>query len=273
MVRIGTSAGAGAADAAHGLFAVPVYRGVPMILTRRQALASFGFGSMALALRGPLAAAAAPSGTIPAAAPQAASGPYTLPPLPYPFSALEPHIDSQTMEIHHGRHHQAYVNNLNAALAKDADVAKRPLEDLLRQLDAVPEAIRTAVRNNGGGHHNHTQFWTLMAPNAGGPPTGAIADAITSTFGSFDAFKERFNQAALGVFGSGWAWLSDENGKLVIHTSPNQDSPLMQGRRPIMGLDVWEHAYYLKYQNRRADYVNAWWNVVNWAEVNRRLKG
>lgn len=247
-----------------------------MTLTRRQALVSFGFGSVALALRRPTTAAidtAAPSPAAPPAVPQAATGPYTLPPLPYPFSALEPHIDAKTMEIHHDRHHQAYVNNLNAALAKAGDLARRPLDDLLRQLDAVPEAIRTAVRNNGGGHQNHTQFWTLMAPNAGGPPTGAIADAITSTFGSFETFKERFTQEALGVFGSGWAWLSDENGKLVIHSSPNQDSPLMQGRRPIMGLDVWEHAYYLKYQNRRADYVSAWWNVVSWAEVNRRLKG
>ncbi len=203
--------------------------------------------------------------------PQVASGPYSLPALPYPVAALEPHIDAQTMTIHHQRHHQAYVNGLNAALATHADVAKRPLVDLLRNLDSVPENIRTAVRNHGGGHYNHEQFWTLMAPNAGGAPTGAIAAAITSAFGSVEKCKELFNQAAATRFGSGWAWLSDDNGTLVIHSTPNQDTPLAEGRRPIMGLDVWEHAYYLKYQNRRGDYVNAFWNLVNWTEVNRRL--
>ena len=175
------------------------------------------------------------------------------------------------MTIHHSRHHQAYVNGLNAALAKDPASAKRPLEDMLRNLASVPQDIRTAVQNHGGGHFNHVQFWTLMAPNAGGAPTGAIATAINGTFGSFDKCKELFNQAAGTRFGSGWAWLSDDNGKLVIHSTGNQDTPLADGRKPIFGLDVWEHAYYLKYQNRRPEYVAAFWNVINWAEVNRRL--
>jgi Fe-Mn family superoxide dismutase len=204
--------------------------------------------------------------------PAAPAGPFTLPNLPYPPEALEPHIDAQTMTIHHDRHHQAYVTNLNTALAKAPDLAKKSIEEILRDLNAVPEAIRTAVRNNGGGHANHVQFWTLMSPKAGGPPTGAIADALTSTFGSFDKFKELFNQAATTRFGSGWAWLSDEKGKLVVHSTANQDSPLSEGRRPIFGLDVWEHAYYLKYQNRRPDYIAAWWNVISWAEANKRLK-
>jgi Fe-Mn family superoxide dismutase len=203
--------------------------------------------------------------------PQATQGVVTLPPLPYPVSALEPHIDAQTMTIHHDRHHQGYVNGLNAALAKDPEAAKRPLEELLRNIDAIPEAIRTAVRNSGGGHYNHVQFWTLMAPNAGGPPTGAAATAINGAFGSFDTFKDVFAQAAATRFGSGWAWLSDDNGKLIVHSTANQDTPLDEGRRPIFGLDVWEHAYYLKYQNRRGDYVGAFWNVINWTEVNRRL--
>jgi Fe-Mn family superoxide dismutase len=177
------------------------------------------------------------------------------------------------MQIHHGRHHQAYVNNLNAALKSAGDAASRPLDDLLANLASVPEAVRSAIRNNGGGHVNHVQFWTLMAPNAGGPPTGAASDAIAGTFGSFEKFKELFGQAAMGRFGSGWAWLSEDKGALVIHGTANQDTPSMEGRRAILGLDVWEHAYYLKYQNRRADYVAAFWNVVNWAEVNRRLGG
>jgi len=210
--------------------------------------------------------------TLAAQTPAPPQGPYSLPALPYPVAALEPHIDAQTMTIHHQRHHQAYITSLNTALATDAAQAKRPLEDLLRNLDSVPEAIRTAVRNHGGGHFNHVQFWTLMAPNAGGAPTGAIADAITGAFGSFDTFKQQFAQASATRFGSGWAWLSDANGKLVIHSTANQDTPLAEGRRPIFGLDVWEHAYYLKYQNRRADYVAAFWNVINWAEVNRRLQ-
>ncbi|HEY8550830.1 MAG TPA: superoxide dismutase [Vicinamibacterales bacterium] len=197
---------------------------------------------------------------------------HQLPPLPYAFDALEPHIDAQTMQIHHGKHHQTYVNNLNAALEKYPDLQKKSVEELLKDINSIPEDIRTAVRNNGGGHANHTLFWQIMGPNAGGPPTGAIADAINSTFGSFDTFKEQFTKAAVGRFGSGWAWLNDVGGKLVIESTANQDSPLMEGKKPILGLDVWEHAYYLKYQNRRPDYINAWWNVVNWAEVNKRLK-
>ena len=192
-----------------------------------------------------------------------------LPPLPYDFSALEPHIDSQTMQIHHGKHHQAYVTNLNAALEKHSNLQAKSAEDLVRDLGSVPEDIRTAVRNNGGGHVNHTMFWKMMAPNAGGAPTGAVADAIKASFGGFDAFKEQFAKAGVGRFGSGWAWLIDSNGKLSIESTANQDNPISEGKKPILGLDVWEHAYYLKYQNRRPDYITAWWNVVNWAEVNR----
>ena len=200
---------------------------------------------------------------------------HELPPLPYPKEALEPHIDALTMEIHHGRHHKAYVDNLNKALAGQTDLEAKSLEDLLANLAGVPENIRSAVRNNGGGHWNHTFFWKIMAPNAGGAPTGALADAIKSAFGSFDEFKAKFEAAGLGRFGSGWAWLLVHQGKLEIASTPNQDNPLMgkalagcEGR-PILGVDVWEHAYYLKYQNRRADYLKAWWNVVNWAEVAR----
>ena len=196
---------------------------------------------------------------------------HQLPPLPYAPDALEPHIDAQTMQIHHGKHHQAYVNNLNAALEKHPNLQSKSAEDLIRDLSAVPEDVRTAVRNNGGGHVNHTMFWTLMAPNAGGAPSGALADAINAAFGSVDAFKEQFAKAAVGRFGSGWAWLIDTNGKLSIESTPNQDNPIMEGKKGILGLDVWEHAYYLKYQNRRPDYITAWWNVVNWAEVNKSL--
>ena len=196
---------------------------------------------------------------------------HTLPALPYASNALEPHIDAQTMEIHHGKHHNAYVTNLNAALEKAPELADKPLEELLRDLNAVPEAIRTAVRNNGGGHWNHSQFWQWMAPS-GGTPDGALADAINSAFGDFEKFKEQFSAAGAGRFGSGWVWLNNEAGKLSISSSPNQDNPLMDGKAaPILGLDVWEHAYYLKYQNRRPDYMKAWWNVVNWAEVGRRF--
>lgn len=198
---------------------------------------------------------------------------HQLPALPYDFAALEPHIDAQTMQIHHGKHHQAYVNNLNAALEKHPELQSKSVEDLIKGINTVPEDIRAAVRNNGGGHANHSMFWHLMAPHAGGAPTGAAGDAITSSFGSFDTFKEQFAKAAVGRFGSGWAWLIDSHGKLTIESTPNQDSPLMEGKKPILGLDVWEHAYYLKYQNRRPDYIGAWWNVVNWAEVNKRLKG
>ena len=196
---------------------------------------------------------------------------HSLPPLPYATDALEPHIDKQTMEIHHGKHHAAYVNNLNTALEKHPDLQSKSVEDLIGGISTVPEDIRTAVRNNGGGHANHSMFWQIMAPNADGPPTGAIADAITSSFASFDAFKEQFAKAGVGRFGSGWAWLVDTGGKLAIESTPNQDSPLMDGKKAVFGLDVWEHAYYLKYQNRRPDYIGAWWNVVNWAEINTRL--
>lgn len=201
---------------------------------------------------------------------------HELPPLPYPADALEPHIDRQTMEIHHGRHHKAYVDNLNKALEGHPDLQAKSLEALLKDLGAVPDSIRTAVRNNGGGHWNHTFFWQIMAPNAGGAPGGALAQAIQATFGSFDEFKARFEAAGLGRFGSGWAWLVVNGGKLEIVSTANQDNPLM-GRAiagcegtPILGVDVWEHAYYLKYQNRRADYLKAFWNVVNWKEVERR---
>ncbi len=198
---------------------------------------------------------------------------HTLPPLPYPPDALEPHIDRQTMEIHHGKHHAAYVNNLNAALEKHPELQKKSVEDLLRGINSVPDDIRTAVRNNGGGHANHSMFWQIMGPKAGGAPSGAAGDAIKSAFGSFDKFKEEFKKAAVGRFGSGWAWLIDSGGKLTIESSANQDSPLMEGKKIVMGVDVWEHAYYLKYQNRRPDYVDAWWNVVNWNEVNKRMQG
>lgn len=197
---------------------------------------------------------------------------HELPPLPYANNALEPHVDETTMQIHHDRHHGTYVNNLNAALEAHPDLQAKSLNDLLAAMDAVPEAIRTAVRNNGGGHANHSMFWEIMSPNGGGQPTGALADAITSTFGSFDKFKEDFAKAATGRFGSGWAWLVLENGKLAITSTPNQDNPVMEGKKPILGLDVWEHAYYLKYQNKRPDYIAAFWNVVNWAEVNKRYE-
>jgi Fe-Mn family superoxide dismutase len=193
--------------------------------------------------------------------------PHQLPALPYDFGALEPHIDAQTMQIHHGKHHQTYVTNLNTALDKHPELHQKSLDDLMRELSSVPEDIRTAVRNNGGGHWNHSLFWKLMAPNAGGAPTGVVADAINSSFGSFDKFKEQFAAAGVGRFGSGWAWLISSGSKLEIVSTPNQDNPLMDGKRAILGVDVWEHAYYLKYQNRRADYLAAWWNVVNWAEV------
>ncbi len=196
---------------------------------------------------------------------------FELPSLPYPTNALEPHIDARTMEIHHGKHHNAYVTNLNKALEGHADWQNRSIEDILANLNALPENIRTAVRNNGGGHANHTLFWQIMAPNAGGEPTGDLAGAINQAFGSFAAFKEQFAAAAMGRFGSGWAWLVAEKGGAVSLTStPNQDTPLMEGKTPVLGLDVWEHAYYLNYQNRRADYIAAWWNVVNWPEVARR---
>ena len=199
--------------------------------------------------------------------------PFTLPPLPYGYAALEPHIDEQTMRIHHDKHHAAYVNNLNAALEGHAEPASKSIEAVIGNLAAVPEAIRTAVRNNGGGHYNHTLFWEIMAPGGAQAPEGKLADAIAATFGGFDAFKEQFTKAGMGRFGSGWAWLSrSADGKLAIESTPNQDCPVMEGRYPVMGCDVWEHAYYLKYQNRRPDYLAAWWNVVNWSVVGERYQ-
>ena len=198
---------------------------------------------------------------------------FTLPALPYAADALEPHIDKQTMEIHHGKHHNAYVTNLNAALEKAPELQSKSIDDLLKGINSVPEAIRTAVRNNAGGHVNHTMFWQIMGPGKGGAPTGAIAEAINGQFGGFDSFKEQMNKGGVGRFGSGWVWLVQAGGKLSIESSANQDSPLMEGKKPIIGIDVWEHAYYLKYQNRRPDYLAAWWNVINWDAVNARLKG
>lgn len=192
---------------------------------------------------------------------------YQLPELPYAYDALEPHIDKETMNIHHTKHHNTYVTNVNNALEGHADLASKSVEELISNMDAVPENIRTAVRNNGGGHANHSFFWKTLSPNGGGAPTGELAEAIDKKFGSFDAFKEEFAKAAATRFGSGWAWLVSNNGELEIMSTPNQDSPLMEGKTPILGLDVWEHAYYLNYQNRRPDYVSAFWNVVNWDEV------
>ncbi|HZC79756.1 MAG TPA: superoxide dismutase [Ktedonobacterales bacterium] len=198
---------------------------------------------------------------------------FELPPLPYDYSALEPYIDEQTMHLHHDKHHQAYVTNLNNALQGQSQFENLPIEELIRRINEVPESIRTAVRNNGGGHLNHSMFWQIMKPNGGGEPTGPLASAITSTFGSFDNFKTQFNDAGVKRFGSGWAWLvMDRAGALSVISTANQDSPLMDGMLPIMGNDVWEHAYYLKYQNRRPDYLAAWWNVVNWDEIARRYQ-
>ncbi|GIV87363.1 MAG: superoxide dismutase [Chloroflexus sp.] len=193
---------------------------------------------------------------------------FEVPPLPYDYNALEPYIDEATMHYHHDNHHQTYVTNLNNALANYPDLQSKSIEELLSNLEAIPEAIRTAVRNNGGGHWNHTFFWEIMGPNAGGAPEGELAAAIDAAFGSFDAFKEKFKAAALGRFGSGWAWLiAGKDGSLSIMSTPNQDNPLMEGKTAILGIDVWEHAYYLKYQYKRAAYVDAWWNVVNWKKV------
>jgi len=197
---------------------------------------------------------------------------HEVPPLPYDYAALEPHIDEQTMRVHHDKHHQAYVDNLNKAL-EGSEWADRPIEDVLRNLDALPEDKRTPVRNNGGGHYNHTLFWEIMAPGAGGEPSGALADAIASTFGGVDALKEQVNDAGVKRFGSGWTWLvQGGDGALAVESTPNQDSPVMEGRTPILGIDVWEHSYYLKYQNRRPDYLAAWWNIVNWDAVSRRYR-
>jgi superoxide dismutase, Fe-Mn family len=193
---------------------------------------------------------------------------YELPPLSYPFNALEPHIDAKTMEIHHDKHHQAYITNANNALKDHPDLAAKPVDELIANLSQVPESIRNVVRNNAGGHSNHSFFWKIMGPNAGGTPKGKLADAINSTFGGFDAFKEKLQAAGASRFGSGWAWLVvNKEGKLEITSTPNQDSPIMEGLKPVIGVDVWEHSYYLLYQNRRPDYLKAWWNVVNWAQA------
>lgn len=193
---------------------------------------------------------------------------YELPDLPYPYDALEPHVDARTMEIHHTKHHAGYVKKVNAALESHPDLQDRPIHELLTDIETVPEAIRTAVRNNGGGHANHSLFWSVMAPGAGGEPGGALAQAIEAAFGDFSSFQDKFSTTAASRFGSGWGWLAlEDSGELKVFSTPNQDSPWMDGLKPILGIDVWEHAYYLKYQNRRADYISAWWNVVNWAEV------
>ncbi|PZL77896.1 superoxide dismutase [Enterococcus plantarum] len=196
---------------------------------------------------------------------------YTLPDLPYAYDALEPYIDVETMHLHHDKHHNTYVTNLNAAIEKHSELGTKSVEELISDMDSIPEDIRTAVRNNGGGHANHSFFWEIMAPNAGGAPTGDIKEAIDAAFGSFDKLKEEFKTAATGRFGSGWAWLVLNNGKLEITSTPNQDSPLMDGKAPVLGLDVWEHAYYLNYKNVRPDYIEAFWNLVNWDEVNKRF--
>ena len=227
--------------------------------TRREALATIALSTMGLAT------ARLSSQTPPA------KGPFTLPALPYAFDALEPYIDAQTMEIHHDRHHAAYVNNLNNAVANFPELAKKPVEELLRDLNAIPESVRTAVRNNGGGHANHTLFWQIMSKSGAKEPVGELAKAVDKRFGSFSAFQDQLTRAAMGVFGSGWAWLAlDASKQLAIVPAPNQDTPLSAGQSPLLGIDVWEHAYYLKYQNRRPEYVAAWHNVVNWDLVSDR---
>jgi superoxide dismutase, Fe-Mn family len=233
------------------------------------ALAACGSESSARPLTTPQPTAATPR---PAAATPGSTGPHVLAPLPYPKEALEPHIDALTMEIHHGRHHNTYVTNLNAALKEYPDLAALSVENLLRNLTQVPESIRAAVRNNGGGHANHTLFWETMGPGGGGQPDGALSGAIKAAFTSFDAFKEQFTKAATSRFGSGWAWLVSDGGTLSVASTANQDTPLMEGKTPLLGLDVWEHAYYLKYQNKRADYIAAWFNVVRWDKVAARFQ-
>ena len=236
-------------------------------LSRRAILTKGGLGL--------IAASGVLSAQRPCAAEPQHNGDYALPPLPYAVDALEPHIDARTMQIHHDKHHLGYVTNLNRALKDQHDQHGKSIEDLLKGLASLPESIRTAVRNNGGGHYNHSLFWTVMKPNGGGEPKGALAEAIAKDLGGFAAFKDAFNKAAATRFGSGWAWLvKNGDGRLSVTSMPNQDNPLMDGSgTPLLGLDVWEHAYYLKYQNRRPDYLGAWWNVVNWNEVNRLLKG
>jgi Fe-Mn family superoxide dismutase len=236
-------------------------------ITRRQALKATVLATASCAVLASIRdvrAQAVPMLTTPA------GGPFTVPPLPYPFDALEPHIDARTMEIHHDKHHAAYVTNLNKALVDAPDLGKKPVEDLLKDLNAVPEKIRTAVRNQGGGHYNHSIFWPMMKKDGGGQPKGELAAALDKSFGSFSSFKDKFTEAATKLFGSGWAWLVLDGQNLKIETAPNQDTPLTAGRNPLLGLDVWEHAYYLKYQNRRPEYIAAWFNVVSWDFVSDR---
>lgn len=236
--------------------------------SRRQAF-RIGLGTMAAALFG---GTFQPHAFGQAAAAPAPDGPYKLPPLPYPYEALEPNIDTWTMQIHHDKHHKAYVDNANRLLADQPALAKLSPEELIVKLDEAPEAIRTGLKNNVGGHINHTLFWQMMSPKGGGKPTGEIAKAIEKKYGSFEEFQKQFNDAATKRFGSGWAWLVLDDGELEIYSTPNQDPPIMEGKKPLLGLDVWEHSYYLKYQNRRPDYITAWWNVVNWDFVNELLK-
>jgi Fe-Mn family superoxide dismutase len=238
------------------------------MMTRRHALKSAALASVAFAASSPLRNLSAQ----PAPSQAAPGGPFTVPPLLYAFDALEPHIDARTMQIHHDKHHAAYVANLNKAVASYPELGKKPVEDLLKDLSAVPETIRAAVRNQGGGHYNHSIFWEMMNKNAGGEPSGELSQAINKKFGSFSAFKDQFTKAAVGQFGSGWAWLVSDAGELKIESTPNQDSPLSAGKLPLLGVDVWEHAYYLKYQNRRPDYVAAWFNVINWDYVSRKFQ-
>jgi Fe-Mn family superoxide dismutase len=238
-----------------------------MTLNRRNFLFLLGAGTGAFALDSFALADKSPITQAPSTA-----GKIELPPLPYPYEALEPHIDARTMQFHHDKHHAAYVKNLNAALDKHPELKNKTVEELLRRLDKIPADIRTTFRNNGGGHVNHSMFWKIMKPQGGGEPTGEIAAAINQSFGDFAAFKKQFNEAGAARFGSGWVWLvRNKNGKLEITTTANQDNPISEGKYPILGNDVWEHAYYLNYQNRRADYLEAWWNVVNWDEINKRF--
>ena len=239
-------------------------------MNRREAVGTLAFAAVGAAL---VPRAAEGSEALPAQATQApVAAKFELPPLPYPYEALEPHLDAETMKLHHGKHHATYVAKLNEAVALAPALAGKSVEALVADLGSVPEAVRSAVRNHGGGHLNHTLFWSSMKPNGGGKPGGALAGAIATAFGSHESFVEQMTKAATGVFGSGWAWLvAGDGGKLAIETSANQDSPLSNGRKPLLGVDVWEHAYYLKYQNRRADYVQAWWNVIDWKAIEARL--
>jgi Fe-Mn family superoxide dismutase len=239
-----------------------------VMMTRRHALKTAALASVACATASTLRLAVAQ----PAPAPVPSTGPFTLPPLPYAFDALEPHIDAETMQIHHDKHHAAYVANLNKAVAEFPDLGKKPVEDLLKELTVIPEKIRMAVRNQGGGHYNHSIFWPMMKKNGGGEPSGELSKAIDKTFGSFSTFKDHFTKTAIGQFGSGWAWLVLDGSDLKIEPGPNQDSPIWVGQQPLLGLDVWEHAYYLKYQNRRPEYVAAWFNVINWDYVSERFQ-